>query len=94
MAPFFAAMDEIDSEMLEALIARLNSGHWDEFLSQGEGCNWCRHPVRIRGVIAEGDIGDRSLRFSTDSLPDGVFLKALWLETGEPLPGLCPHLPA
>ena len=69
-------MDDIDQEMLEALIARLKSGRWDDFLDQGQGCNWCRHPVRIRGVIAEGDIGDRSLRFSTDSLPDGVFLKA------------------
>jgi hypothetical protein len=47
-------MDDIDSEMLAALIARVNSGHWDGFLSQGQGYNWCRHPVRIRGVIAEG----------------------------------------
>jgi len=35
-----------------------------------------RRPVRIRGVITEGDGADRALCFSTDSLPDGVFLKA------------------
>ncbi len=30
----------------------------------------------IRGAVTEGDGADRALRFSTDSLPDGVFLKA------------------
>jgi hypothetical protein len=69
-------MDDFDPEMLKALLARLNSGHWDDFLSQGQGCNWCRHPVRIRGVITDAGDADHSLRFSTDSLPDGVFLKA------------------
>lgn len=69
-------MESVDREVLETLISRLNSGRWDDFLDAGEGCNWCRHPVRIRGVITEGDGADRALRFSTDSLPDGVFLKA------------------
>jgi hypothetical protein len=69
-------METFDQEMLETLIARLNSGRWQDFLDVGQGCNWCRHPVRIRGAITEGDGPDRALRFSTDSLPDGVFLKA------------------
>jgi hypothetical protein len=69
-------MENVDRELLEAIISRLNSGRWEDFLDAGQGCNWCRHPVRIRGVITAGTGADRSLRFSTDSLPDGVFLKA------------------
>jgi len=69
-------MDHVEQQMLEALISRLNSGRWNDFLDSGRGCHWCRHPVRIRGVVTEGVGRDRALRFSTDSLPDGVFLKA------------------
>ena len=69
-------MEHVDRELLETIISRLNSDRWDDFLDSGQGCNWCRHPVRIRGVITEGDGADRALRFSTGSLPDGVFLKA------------------
>ena len=69
-------MEHVDRELLETIISKLNSGRWEDFLDAGQGCNWCRHPVRIRGVITEGAGVDRSLRFSTDSLPDGVFLKA------------------
>jgi hypothetical protein len=69
-------MDHVDQELLDSLLSRLNSGQWEEFLDAGQGCNWCRHPVRIRGVITEGSGANRSLKFSTDSLPDGVFLKA------------------
>ena len=69
-------MDHVEQQMLEALISRLNSGRWNDFLDSGRGCNWCRHPVRIRGVVTEGVGTDRALRFSTDSLPDGRFLKA------------------
>jgi hypothetical protein len=68
--------DDVDWEMIGALLPRVNSEHWEDFLDQGQGCNWCRHPVRIRGVVVEGEGQGRSLRFSTDSLPDGVFLKA------------------
>jgi hypothetical protein len=69
-------MENVDRELLETLISKLSSGRWEDFLDAGQGCNWCRHPVRIRGVITEGAGANRSLRFSTDSLPDGLFLKA------------------
>ncbi len=65
-----------DWEMVRAVGRRLRARQFEEFTDQGEGCGWCRHPIRLRGaVIARTDDG-RIRIFSTGGLPDGVFLKA------------------
>jgi hypothetical protein len=65
-----------DWEALRAVGRRLRADQLDGFTAQGEGCGWCRHPIRLRGsVIAR--TGDERVRvFTTGGLPDGVFLKA------------------
>jgi hypothetical protein len=69
-------MEDIDPELLNALLAKLETGRWDDFLDSGRSCAWCRFPVRIRGMVVEGQGSDRSVAFTTDALPDSVFLKA------------------
>jgi len=61
---------------MQAVGRRLRANQLDGFTTQGEGCGWCRHPIRLRGsVIAR--TGDERVRvFTTGGLPDGVFLKA------------------
>jgi hypothetical protein len=62
--------------MVEALWRHSRRHQLHDFLEQGAGCGWCRHPIRLRGyAAAEGD-GGRTVVFSSASLPDGVTLKA------------------
>ena len=70
------AIDEADMLMVRAVGRRLQKNQFDEFTAQGRRCGWCRHPVRLRGVVMTNDGNGRRLVFSTGSLPDGVFLKA------------------
>jgi uncharacterized Zn-finger protein len=69
-------MDPEDHAMLEALVRHGRRRQIDEFLLQGDGCGWCRHPIRLRGYVVVSDAGRRRISFSSASLPDGVFLKA------------------
>lgn len=69
-------MDAIDHEILTTLAGHLKSGTYEEFVAQGKGCGWCRHPVRLRGVVTATADDERHVQFSTGTLPDGVFLKA------------------
>jgi hypothetical protein len=69
-------IDEADRLMVRAVGQRLQRGQFDEFTAQGRRCGWCRHPIRLRGVVMTTDGNGRRLSFSTGSLPDGVFLKA------------------
>jgi hypothetical protein len=69
-------LDAADYEMLGAVSRRLQKGQFEAFTAQGQGCGWCRHPVRLRGVVIANDGGGRRLVFSTGQLPDGVVLKA------------------
>ena len=68
-------MDAADHAMLEALARHGRRDQIDDFLSQGTGCGWCRHPIRLRGYSVSGS-GDRRTVFSSAALPDGVVLKA------------------
>jgi hypothetical protein len=62
--------------MLEALVRHGRRRQIDQFLIQGDGCGWCRHPIRLRGYVVASGEGERRITFSSASLPDGVFLKA------------------
>ncbi len=61
--------------MVRAVRRRLQKNQFDKFTAQGRLCGWCRHPVRLRGVVMTIDGSGRRLAFSTGKLPDGVFLK-------------------
>ncbi len=65
-----------DWEMLRAVGRRVRARQFDDFTTQGEGCGWCRHPIRLRGAIISRKGDERVRIFSTGRLPDGVFLKA------------------
>ena len=65
-----------DWEMVRAVGRRLRARQFDDFTTQGEGCGWCRHPIRLRGAVITRTGGERVRIFSTGRLPDGVFLKA------------------
>ena len=65
-----------DWEMLTAVGRRLRAKQFDDFSAQGAGCGWCRHPIRLRGAVISRTGDERVRIFSTDRLPDGVFLKA------------------
>jgi uncharacterized Zn-finger protein len=69
-------MDSQDHAMLEALVRHGRHGQLDQFLTQGDGCAWCRHPIRLRGYVLSTDADGRRVSFTSASLPDGVFLKA------------------
>ncbi len=43
---------------------------------QGDGCGWCRRPIRLRGYVVSSDADGRHITYTSASLPDGVFLKA------------------
>jgi len=62
--------------MLAALVRHGRRHQIDDFLAQGDGCGWCRHPIRLRGHVVSGHTGEESVRLSSASLPDGVLLKA------------------
>lgn len=65
-----------DWEMIRSVGRRVRACQLEAFTSQGKGCGWCAHPIRIRGVVFDDNGEERSVRFSTASLPDGVTLKA------------------
>jgi len=65
-----------DREMVRAVGRRLRKRQFDDFTTQGEGCGWCRHPIRLRGAVIARTGNERVRIFSTSALPDGVFLKA------------------
>ena len=65
-----------DWEMIHAVGRRIAARQFEAFTAQGLGCGWCRYPVRIRGVVFADQGQERSVRFSTATLPDGVTLKA------------------
>lgn len=69
-------MDAVDLAMLEALVRHGRLHRIDEFLAQGVGCRWCRHPIRLRGFVVSTGGGERRITFSSASLPDGAVLKA------------------
>ena len=69
-------MDPQDQTMLEALVRHGRRGQLTEFLAQGDGCAWCRHPIRLRGYVVSSDADGRHITYTSASLPDGVFLKA------------------
>ncbi|HVX20166.1 MAG TPA: replication initiator [Acidimicrobiales bacterium] len=69
-------MDAVDQQMLEAIARRVRTGTLDSFLAQGQGCGWCRRPVRLRGAVVSNGGGGRRLAFTSGALPDGVVLKA------------------
>lgn len=62
-------------EAIHAVGGRINAGQFDAFTALGLGCGWCRHPIRLRGVVVADDV-QRSIRYTTAGLPDGVTLKA------------------
>ena len=62
--------------MFRSVARRIDREQFDAFQDQGEGCGWCRHPIRIRGTVIVDDGVARRLTFSTATLPDGVTLKA------------------
>ncbi len=62
--------------MFRSVAQRITIKQFDAFQDQGEGCGWCRHPIRIRGTVIVDDGVARRLTFSTATLPDGVTLKA------------------
>ncbi len=61
--------------MLEALVRHRRHDQLDDFLTQGDGCRWCRHPIRLRGFVISGRDDTRSVTFTSASQPDGVILK-------------------
>lgn len=65
-----------DWEMFRALGRRITAKQFDAFQDQGEGCGWCRHPIRIRGTVTVDDGTVPRIAFSTAKLPDGVTMKA------------------
>jgi hypothetical protein len=65
-----------DWEMFRAVGQRVRARQFDDFSTQGEGCGWCRHPIRLRGAVISRMGTERVRIFSTGRLPDGVFLKA------------------
>jgi hypothetical protein len=69
-------IDEADRMMVRAVSHRLQKQQFEEFTAQGRHCGWCRHPIRLRGVVMTNVGNERRVAFSTGSLPDGVFLKA------------------
>jgi hypothetical protein len=69
-------MNSEDRAMVEALWRHSRRGALDGFLAQGDGCGWCRQPVRLRGYAATAIDGERSHVFSSAAQPDGVVLKA------------------
>ena len=83
-------MDDDDLAVLGALGKRVRAHELEAFLAQGEGCGWCRRPVRLRGYVGTGRgmaPGDnRSTPFTSLALPDGVVLKAC----GSRREGQCP----
>ena len=62
--------------MVEALGRHSRRRQLHDFLAQGDGCGWCRHPIRLRGYAWSGTNSDRTVVFASASLPDGVVLKA------------------
>ena len=62
--------------MVEALWRHSGRKQLGDFLDQGAGCGWCRHPIRLRGYASTETDGERTIVFSSTSLPDGVVLKA------------------
>ena len=67
--------------MVGAIVRHVRKGKIEPFMAQGDGCGWCRRPVRLRGRLTIVDGDERRLRFSSRTLPDGVLLKAcgsLW----------------
>jgi hypothetical protein len=69
-------MDPEDRAMVESLWRHSRRRQLDDFLDQGTGCGWCRHPIRLRGYATAETDGERTIVFSSTSLPDGVVLKA------------------
>lgn len=62
--------------MIRSVGRRVRARQLEAFTAQGQGCGWCAHPIRIRGVVFDDKGEGRSVRFSTATLPDGVTLKA------------------
>ena len=87
------AMDPQDHAMLEALVRHGRRGQLDEFLAQGDGCAWCRHPIRLRGYVVSSDAVGRHITYTSASLPDGVVSQGLRLTQRGALSGLRPGLP-
>jgi hypothetical protein len=69
-------MEPEDRAMVEALWRDSRRHQLDDFLDQGAGCGWCRHPIRLRGYAAAEIDGERRVAFTSASLPDGVVLTA------------------
>jgi hypothetical protein len=69
-------MDPEDNAMLKALVRHGRRRQLDQFLAQGDGCGWCRHPIRLRGYVVSTSAGERRVTYTSASLPDGVLLKA------------------
>ena len=61
--------------MVEALWRHSGRKQLGDFLDQGAGCGWCRHPIRLRGYASTETDGERTVIFSSASRPDGVVLK-------------------
>jgi len=69
-------MEPEDRAMVEALGRHSRRHQLQDFIDQGVGCGWCRHPIRLRGYATAEKDGERTIVFSSASLPDGVVLKA------------------
>jgi hypothetical protein len=69
-------MDAEDRKMLEALVRHDERGQLPAFLTQGDRCGWCSHPIRLQGFAYSGPLSKLNLTFSSRSQPDGVVLKA------------------
>ena len=61
--------------MIRAIGRRINLEQFETFQQQGEQCGWCRHPIRIRGIVFDRNAESVRPAFSTALLPDGVTLK-------------------
>ena len=60
-------MDPHDQTMLEALVRHGRRGQLDQFLAQGDGCAWCRHPIRLRGYVVSSDADGRHISYTSAS---------------------------
>jgi hypothetical protein len=69
---------ETEEERLwtDALRRRIAAKELGGFMAQGDRCGWCAHPVRLKGVVFEGEGSRRRVRLISRTMPDGVLLKA------------------
>lgn len=72
-------VEKIDESVLNGILKRTsNSQSYESFLDQGSKCGWCRQPIRLKGKVTSINTttGELVAKYSTNTEPDGVLLKA------------------